>query len=44
MGVMGAFVFAAQMINFTLPGMPGTSGHLGGGVLLAILWGRRPAS
>ena len=39
MGVLGAFVFAAQMINFTLPGMPGTSGHLGGGVLLAILLG-----
>ena len=43
MGVMGAFVFAAQMINFTLPGMPGTSGHLGGGVLLAILLGPGPA-
>jgi cobalt/nickel transport system permease protein len=39
MGVMGAFVFAAQMINFTLPGMPGTSGHLSGGVLLSILLG-----
>ncbi len=39
MGVVGAFVFAAQMINFTLPGMPGTSGHLGGGVLLAIILG-----
>ena len=39
MGVLGAFIFAAQMINFTLPGMPGTSGHLGGGVLLAILLG-----
>ena len=39
MGVIGAFVFAAQMINFTLPGMPGTSGHLGGGVLLAVLVG-----
>lgn len=39
LGVMGAFVFAAQMINFSLPGMPGTSGHLGGGVLLAILLG-----
>jgi cobalt/nickel transport system permease protein len=39
MGVMGAFVFAAQMINFSLPGMPGTSGHLGGGVLLAIILG-----
>jgi cobalt/nickel transport system permease protein len=39
MGVIGAFVFAAQMINFPLPGLPGTSGHLGGGVLLAILLG-----
>lgn len=39
MGVVGAFVFAAQMINFTLPLMPGTSGHLGGAVLLAILMG-----
>lgn len=39
MGIVGAFVFAAQMINFTLPGMPGTSGHLGGGVLLAIALG-----
>jgi cobalt/nickel transport system permease protein len=39
MGVMGAFVFAGQMINFTLPMMPGTSGHLGGGVLLAIVLG-----
>ena len=39
MGVLGAFVFAAQMINFSLPGMPGTSGHLGGGVLLAIILG-----
>lgn len=38
MGVLGAFVFAAQMINFTLPGL-GTSGHLGGAVLLAILLG-----
>ena len=27
MGVMGAFVFAAQMINFTIPGT-GSSGHL----------------
>ena len=42
MGVMGAFVFAGQMINFTLPGMPGTSGHLGGGVLLAIVLGPAP--
>ncbi|PKN73433.1 MAG: hypothetical protein CVU52_07165 [Deltaproteobacteria bacterium HGW-Deltaproteobacteria-10] len=30
MGVMGAFIFAAQMINFTIPGT-GSSGHLGGG-------------
>ena len=37
MGVMGAFVFAAQMINF--PVLPGTSDHLVGGVLLAILLG-----
>ncbi len=37
MGVMGAFVFAAQMINLPLPGLPGVSGHLGGAVLLAIL-------
>ena len=29
MGVMAAFVFAAQMINFTIPGT-GSSGHLGG--------------
>ena len=27
MGVMGAFVFAAQMINFTIPGT-GSSGHM----------------
>ncbi|MDH8677864.1 energy-coupling factor ABC transporter permease [Fusibacter bizertensis] len=38
MGVMGAFVFAAQMINFTIPGT-GSSGHLGGGMLLAALLG-----
>ncbi len=38
MGVMAAFVFAAQMINFTIPGT-GSSGHLGGGLLLAILLG-----
>jgi cobalt/nickel transport system permease protein len=37
MGVMGAFVFAAQMVNF--PILPGTSGHLGGGLLLGILLG-----
>ncbi len=38
MAVMGAFVFAAQMINFSIPGT-GSSGHLGGGLLLAILLG-----
>lgn len=38
MGVMGAFVFAAQMINFAVPGT-GASGHLGGGMLLSILLG-----
>ncbi len=38
MGVLGAFIFAAQMINFTIPGT-GSSGHLGGGLLLAILLG-----
>ena len=36
MGVLGAFVFAAQMINFTIPAT-GSSGHLGGGLLLAVL-------
>ena len=38
MGVLGAFLFAAQMINFTIPAT-GSSGHLGGGLLLAILLG-----
>lgn len=38
MGVMGAFIFAAQMINFTIPGT-GSSGHLAGGILLAALLG-----
>lgn len=38
MGVMGAFVFAAQMINFTIPGT-GSSGHLCGGVLLSAILG-----
>lgn len=37
MGVLGAFVFAAQMLNFPILG--GTSGHLIGGSLLAILLG-----
>ncbi len=38
MGVLGAFVFAAQMINFTIPAT-GSSGHIGGGLLLAALLG-----
>jgi len=38
MGVLGAFVFAAQMINFTIPAT-GSSGHLVGSLLLAILLG-----
>ena len=38
MGVMGAFVFAAQMINFTIPGT-GSSGHLCGGILLSAVLG-----
>lgn len=38
MGVLGAFVFAAQMINFTIPGT-GSSGHIIGGVLLAAFLG-----
>ena len=38
MAVLGAFVFAAQMINFAIP-TTGSSGHLGGGLLLAILLG-----
>jgi cobalt/nickel transport system permease protein len=37
MGVLAAFVFAAQMLNFPILG--GTSGHLIGGSLLAILLG-----
>lgn len=37
MGVIAAFIFAAQMINFPVAG--GTSGHLLGGALAAILLG-----
>jgi cobalt/nickel transport system permease protein len=36
-GVTGAFVFAAQMLNFPVAG--GTSGHLLGGALAAVLVG-----
>lgn len=38
MGVMGAFIFACQMINFTIPGT-GSSGHIVGGILLASVLG-----
>ena len=37
MGLMAAFIFAAQMINFPVAG--GTSGHLLGGALAAIMLG-----
>lgn len=37
MGVSAAFIFAAQMLNFTVAG--GTSGHLLGSALAAILLG-----
>jgi cobalt/nickel transport system permease protein len=37
MGVTAAFIFAAQMMNFAVAG--GTSGHLLGGALAAILLG-----
>src|ERR1035437_4795083 len=36
-GLTAAFVFAAQMVNFPVAG--GTSGHLLGGVLAAVLVG-----
>ena len=42
MGILGAFVFAAQMINFAIP-LTGSSGHIGGGLLLAILLGPHAA-
>ncbi|MCC7206828.1 MAG: energy-coupling factor ABC transporter permease [Anaerolineae bacterium] len=42
MGILAAFVFAAQMINFPVAG--GTSGHLLGGALVAILIGPWAAS
>ena len=44
MGILGAFVFAAQMVNFQLPAMPGTSGHILGAVLLAIILGPHAAA
>lgn len=41
-GVMAAFIFAAQMVNFPIAG--GTSGHLLGAVLAAVLLGPWTAS
>lgn len=38
MGVLGAFIFVAQMINFSIPGT-GSSGHIIGGVLLSSILG-----
>ena len=37
MGIIAALIFAGQMVNFTIPG--GTSGHLLGGALAAIILG-----
>lgn len=37
MGVLSAFIFAAQMLNFPIAG--GTSGHFLGGVLAAVMLG-----
>jgi len=42
MGVLGAFIFTAQMINFSIPAT-GSSGHLGGGLILTILLGPNAA-
>ena len=41
LGLSAAFIFAAQMINFPVAG--GTSGHLLGAVLAAVLLGPGPA-
>lgn len=38
MGVMGAFIFATQMINFSIPGT-GSSGHIVGSLLLSVVLG-----
>ncbi len=42
MGVLAAFIFAAQMFNFPVAG--GTSGHLMGGVLAAVVVGPMAAT
>ncbi len=41
MGVMAAFIFAAQMVNFPVAG--GTSGHLIGATLAAAIFGLWPS-
>lgn len=45
MGIMGAFIFATQMIDFTIPGI-GSSGHLCGGIItssvLCFIFQTRP--
>jgi cobalt/nickel transport system permease protein len=41
MGVMAAFIFAAQMVNFPVAG--GTSGHLIGATLAAAIFGFWPS-
>lgn len=41
LGVLGAFTFAAQMVNF--PILPGVSGHFVGGFFLGVLFGFSPA-
>jgi len=38
MAVLGAFIFSAQMLNFTIP-FTGCGGHIGGGLILAALLG-----
>ncbi|WP_127586375.1 energy-coupling factor ABC transporter permease [Paenibacillus koleovorans] len=43
MGVMAAFIFAAQMVNFPILGAA-SSGHLIGGALAALLFGFWPAT
>ncbi|MDR3230409.1 MAG: energy-coupling factor ABC transporter permease [Synergistaceae bacterium] len=41
MGILGAFVFAGQMINFTIPAA-GSSEYIGGGIFLVALLGPFP--
>jgi len=39
LGVISAFVFAAQMLNFPIPVLGGTSGHFLGALMVAVLLG-----